>query len=516
MSALYDNYSSQSSITLNYRITGAQAIERIDPLVLNFHNGYNWNHVEDCDTVEQIDFVWETTCESKWRKQHNEATICNRLHNSQVLEDKSNFAFLQQAMRFPTLESYIAGNINEIRQWAQRRWKNSSEDDGAHHTNPNISGLDWWVVKASRGNGGRDVWVINQSNFETILGDISSVGEFVLQRYVSKPLLWYGKKFHFRCYTLLQHDMSAYVYQQAFILTAGQEFDLLESADVSKHVTNLSVNKRIPGHPGQVPCDLAKEYPQVYSQIKSLWASVAIAVTPFMCVQRPHHFEFFGIDVISDENGACWCIEINRHPGLESSSLNTLQEDCLYNTMISSLMRIVSTPLPLPLSLPNKTATTTTLITTTTTTTTLTTDVDNNKKEDEQDVHGGGVVDVIQKEATECGLFGLWTLVTEKGSGSGSSSSSVSVSPSEIQSSPISQLPYTLLPKGECECGNSAGSGNSGGSGNTSVSDVKGKTKSQSDSEFQFWRNLMNWKAFVRKNRNKLLLKSVVNTTTIS
>ena len=62
-------------------------------------------------------------------------------------------------------------------------------------------------------------------------------------------------------------DMSGYLYTGAYILTAGipyQEPDTASSSfDLCKHISNLSVNKHIPGHPGQIPCDLAVEYPEV-------------------------------------------------------------------------------------------------------------------------------------------------------------------------------------------------------------------------------------------------------------
>lgn len=57
-------------------------------------------------------------------------------------------------------------------------------------------------------------------------------------------------------------DGTAMVFQKAFILSAGLDFDYKDD-DVRKHVTNLSVNKRFEGHPGQVPCDLQEKYPQV-------------------------------------------------------------------------------------------------------------------------------------------------------------------------------------------------------------------------------------------------------------
>ena len=31
---------------------------------------------------------------------------------------------------------------------------------------------DWWVVKASAGNGGKDIWVMARHNFNTVLAEL--------------------------------------------------------------------------------------------------------------------------------------------------------------------------------------------------------------------------------------------------------------------------------------------------------------------------------------------------------
>ena len=63
---------------------------------------------------------------------------------------------------------------------------------------------------------------------------------------------------------MLQADMTALVYEKCFILCAGLDYDLSDSsAPDMRHLTNLSINKAYPGHPGQVPCWLSKECPEV-------------------------------------------------------------------------------------------------------------------------------------------------------------------------------------------------------------------------------------------------------------
>lgn len=118
---------------------------------------------------------------------------------------------------------------------------------------------------------------------------------------------------------------------------------------MSCHITNLSVNKRFPGHPGQIPCDLPVEYPDIFPSIAEMWREIALACTEFMKEQsNPNNFEFYGFDVILDQNRQCWLIEINRLPGLESSDNNKAGEDAFYNEMMLSVLRIVTIPLTAP------------------------------------------------------------------------------------------------------------------------------------------------------------------------
>ena len=63
-------------------------------------------------------------------------------------------------------------------------------------------------------------------------------------------------------YAILKADMSTYLYCKAFILTAGLKYDS-RSDDIQKQITNLSLNKRIQGHPGQIPINMREAYPKV-------------------------------------------------------------------------------------------------------------------------------------------------------------------------------------------------------------------------------------------------------------
>lgn len=81
--------------------------------------------------------------------------------------------------------------------------------------------------------------------------------------------------------------MSALVYQKAFILTAGMDFNYSDQ-DPRRHVTNLSVNKRFANHPGQIPCDLIQEYPQVPPTLRTIGLPWYTEIETTFIIEYPH------------------------------------------------------------------------------------------------------------------------------------------------------------------------------------------------------------------------------------
>ena len=344
------------SLTFEYIVNGTAAIKRIVPLLqererlgldfVPFQSGEE-------DSSGPIGLVWETTCSKSYRRLHSSAIVLNRLHNSQVLENKASLAVLQTRLTSQegVIPTHIASSFEEVARWAKMKWSNGNEHDEED---------DWWVVKAAGGNGGKDIWVINgltwQEMVSTELLHRSHSSElYVIQRYIQQPMLWRGRKFHLRCYTLLKGNMQTYVYRKAFILSASDSYDTNSSHDSLKHITNLSVNKGSPSHPGQVPTDLMTDFPFAFEALQRIWGNLILAATPFMSRQvSPHHFDFYGIDIMIDANQGSWLLECNRLPGLDSSKNNKEAEDEMYNEMMTSLLRLVSHPALLSLPEPEE------------------------------------------------------------------------------------------------------------------------------------------------------------------
>ncbi|CAM9193019.1 unnamed protein product [Chrysoparadoxa australica] len=361
---------------LRFRVTGDAAVRRLRPIlespVWAENYGVTWEMVDTAESrVQQpLDFVYETTVSREWSEFHSAAGVRNKLSGSSVLEDKARMALLQrESMSLPGLATEVMKDVSAVGAWAQERWGdvrelNVEEDDGKCLVRGMVLSastislspififlmiycVDWWCVKASKGNGGADVWVIHRGNAGTVVKSLRAGEEYVVQRYVARPLLWNDRKFHFRAYAVLGAAMKAWLYTGAYILSASKAYHLSAAspdlADDLVHITNLAVNKHTPGHPGQVPCCVQTEYPQLWGGMLALWGSVVEGAAPFMREQSsPHHFEFFGLDIIADQSGRVWLIEANRMPGLQSSKQNKEKEDVFYNDMILRLVCLVT------------------------------------------------------------------------------------------------------------------------------------------------------------------------------
>lgn len=161
-----------------YRITGPQSIERLDPLLKSIE-GLKWTRTNG--STSSLHFVWETSCKKTERNQHAESVVYNRLHNSQIIEDKSNLAFLQVQMAIAdasvVLETYVTRDLAGVANWFGSRWGQLGEETKdtirSLSSNPSVScNGDWWIVKASKGNGGRDVWVVHPDNSSDVLSQL--------------------------------------------------------------------------------------------------------------------------------------------------------------------------------------------------------------------------------------------------------------------------------------------------------------------------------------------------------
>ena len=159
----------------------------------------------------------------------------------------------------------------------------------------------------------------------------------ILQKYIEKPLLYYGRKFDVRIWVLLTHKMEVYVFKEGHLKATSVKYDVL-SKNSYVHLTNYSVQKYNENfskfeygneisfedfenfllNEQGIKMDFKKELlPKIYDIIKISMLSVKDLINTN---SKKYCFEIFGYDFMFDCDFNPYLIEINTNPGLEISS----------------------------------------------------------------------------------------------------------------------------------------------------------------------------------------------------
>ena len=180
--------------------------------------------------------------------------------------------------------------------------------------------------------------------------------EWVLQRYVERPLLIGGHKFHLRVYVLVAGCLSVYLYEDAFVLLAARKFPGKstdaegESASVQSqlsHITNTCTSAAVLGDKfeehrhvrflselpwllekwdtlprGDGPAAVARVYDGMRTALAALFGSFRGQFERFMPLANA--FELFGVDFLVDEDMHPWLLEFNPGPDM-GQARNRLQ-----------------------------------------------------------------------------------------------------------------------------------------------------------------------------------------------
>ena len=159
----------------------------------------------------------------------------------------------------------------------------------------------------------------------------------IIQKYIEKPLLYFGRKFDIRIWVLLTHDLKVYVFNEGHLKCCSVKYDL-SSNDNYSHLTNYSFQKYNDNFEryelgNEVSFDdlqnnidinynkkinFKKEtLPKIHNIIEFCFQSVKSKINS---MKRKYTFEIFGFDFMIDCNFEPFLIEINTNPGLEESS----------------------------------------------------------------------------------------------------------------------------------------------------------------------------------------------------
>ena len=203
-----------------------------------------------------------------------------------------------------------------------------------------------WLVKpgesTNRGNGISVCSSIHE--IENKLEDIEyAPGKnrtYIIQKYVYRPMLYFGRKFDIRCYAIIicfNGNLQAYFYKDGYLRTAVAEFSLDNIHNKFIHLTNDAIQKKSSEYGKfeegnklsyQEFQDYINKncvnkvhffdcvYPKLEKLVKDSIIATCMKINP---KKRLHTFEILGYDFMIDEFYHPWLIEVNTNPCLELS-----------------------------------------------------------------------------------------------------------------------------------------------------------------------------------------------------
>ena len=150
----------------------------------------------------------------------------------------------------------------------------------------------------------------------------------MVQRYIEKPLLIGGYKFDLRLYVCVPSykPLTIYLYKEGLARFATEKFSLESLDDPFRHLTNFAVNKLGPGYSKKkerIGAGCKWSFRQLRRYLEQsrqydwfMWQKIACLVSLTILSQTAgvprssNCFEFFGFDVLIDENLKPWLLEV--------------------------------------------------------------------------------------------------------------------------------------------------------------------------------------------------------------
>jgi tetratricopeptide (TPR) repeat protein len=202
-----------------------------------------------------------------------------------------------------------------------------------------------FIVKPPSLYGGRGIWLTRSA---ADLGAQSCV----VQRYIDRPYLFDGHKFHLRLYVLVTSaaPLRAYLYREGIVRIAPEPYGLSD-ASLSRpaaHVTNTALhvghpdlkvsndpNEENVGHVWSLSAALARMATEGFDR-ETTWSRLGDLVRCFVRVigdcdvfagQAREHTRYcfppalFGLDILIDADGRPWLLECQRNPAMTGNAL---------------------------------------------------------------------------------------------------------------------------------------------------------------------------------------------------
>jgi hypothetical protein len=237
----------------------------------------------------------------------------------------------------------------------------------AKHCRENV-----WLVKPAALNQGRGIQIFKNSLVElcTFLKSKPPFTYWVVQKYIERPLLYYGRKFDLRVWALVTWKTELFYYRIGYIRTTSHLYTLNSRVNYV-HLTNNCLQKYGDKYGAfeagnTLGFDTLKKYiransngvevnfeSDIVGRIKDLMIDAYVSVVNELNpTKRRNCFELLGFDFLIDEDFRVWLIEVNSNPYIEMPNQYI---EGLLPKMLNDMFEIVLDPHVLLLnSLPPK------------------------------------------------------------------------------------------------------------------------------------------------------------------
>lgn len=199
-----------------------------------------------------------------------------------------------------------------------------------------------WILKPSVTNKGADIAICESwDKVLDALEDMSDQREWVIQRYIEKPMLVLkaGHKFHLRVYILCVDALKVFVFEKILLLVAAHDYDDYDM-DIYRHLTNTARSAEDISFEEAKFVQLLDDLPSICSSssatkgggeacnvgrikaaIKDIVAELFAAFEAEYTVFAPMKgcFEVYGLDFMVTEDGAVSLLEVNPGPDFKQT-----------------------------------------------------------------------------------------------------------------------------------------------------------------------------------------------------
>ncbi|XP_014251153.1 probable tubulin polyglutamylase TTLL2 isoform X1 [Cimex lectularius] len=187
---------------------------------------------------------------------------------------------------------------------------------------------DIWICKPVGQSQGKGISIFRK------ISELTFDSHTVVQRYVRDPFLIGGYKFDLRLYVCVPcfHPLTIYLYREGLARFSTDKFSLSDLKNRYAHLTNSSVNKQGPGYSemkDKVGAGCKWTLKQLRHYLKQneiddwlLWQRIVNMIVLTVASQvsgvptTPNCFEFYGFDVLIDQDLKPWLLEVNSSPAL--------------------------------------------------------------------------------------------------------------------------------------------------------------------------------------------------------